>query len=270
MSVGRWTTKGSGADDQEQPPPGARPRPRRSIALFPTLRGYRRPWLTRDLLAAAALLVITIPEQLATARLAGMPPITGFFAFLAGTIAFAAFGSNRQMSVGADSTIAPLFAVGIAGLAVMGSANYIDLVGVTAVLVGAIVLLVGVLRLGWIAELLSAPIITGFMAGVAVIIVVNQLPDIFGLGTGSGSTAHRLAFVVAHLAQTNPWTLAIAGGVFAILVGGRALSRRFPGALVGLIASTIFVAALGRGRTVSPFLGICKPASRVSGCSTCP
>ena len=87
-------------------------RPPRRLALLSSLRGYRRAWATPDLLAALTLLVIAVPEQLATSRLAGMPPITGFYAFVAGTVLFALLGSNPQMSVGADSTIAPLFAVG--------------------------------------------------------------------------------------------------------------------------------------------------------------
>src|ERR1017187_5389547 len=138
--------------------------------LLSSLRGYRRPWLGADALAALTLLAIAIPEQLATSRLAGMPPVTGLYAFVAGTVMFALLGSNPQMSVGADSTIAPPFAVGVAHLATTGSPRYIALVGLLAVVVGVIVALVGILRLGWIAEFLSAPIITGFFPGVAGII----------------------------------------------------------------------------------------------------
>src|SRR5271167_1594829 len=122
---------------------------------FSSLHGYQRAWVSGDLLAGLMLLVIAVPEQLATSRLAGMPPITGFYAFVAGTVLFAVLGSNPQMSVGADSTIAPLFAVGIMRLAPAGSGHYVDLVGILAVMVGVIVALIGVLRLGWIAELLS-------------------------------------------------------------------------------------------------------------------
>src|SRR6516164_3767594 len=105
-------------------------------APFPSLRGYERAWAVPDLVAALALLAIAIPEQLATSRLAGMPPITGYYAFVAGTALFALLGSNPQMSVGADSTIAPLFAAGVAALAVTGSSRYIELVAILAVMVG--------------------------------------------------------------------------------------------------------------------------------------
>ena len=213
--------------------------------VFSSLRGYRRSWATPDLLAAVTLLAIAIPEQLATSRLAGMPPITGLYAFIAGTVLFALLGTNRQLSVGADSTIAPLFAVGIARLAPTGSPRYVDLVGILAVMVGALVALVGLLRLGWIAEFLSAPIITGFLAGVAVIIVVHQLPDLFGLQTTSGATLHRIGVVAAHLGDTNGWALGIGVAVFAIMVAAERVDRRLPGALVGLIGSTLAVGALG-------------------------
>src|SRR5579862_418596 len=100
--------------------------------VFSSLRGYRRSWATPDLLAGVMLLAIAVPEQLATARLAGMPPITGLYAFVAGTLVFALLGSNPQMSVGADSTIAPLFAVGIAHVASSGSPQYVALVSLLA------------------------------------------------------------------------------------------------------------------------------------------
>lgn len=212
---------------------------------FSSLAGYRREFLAFDAIAAATLLVIAVPEQLATSRLAGMPPISGFYAFIAGTVLFAALGSNPQMSVGADSTIAPLFAVGIAHLAPSGSAQYVDLVGILAVMVGAIVALVGLLRLGWIAEFLSTPIITGFLAGVAVIIIVHQLPDLLGIPSASGTTLHRIATAAKNLDHANGWTVGIGIATFAVVFVTERLDRRLPGALVALIASTILVAAAG-------------------------
>lgn len=209
--------------------------------LLSSLWGYRRSWLPGDLLAAMSLLVIAVPEQLATARLAGMPPVDGFYAFAAGTVLFAVFGSNPQLSVGADSTIAPLFAVAVGTVAVTGSARYTALVAVLAVLVGAVVIAVGLLRLGWIAEFLSAPIISGFMAGVAVIIVVHQLPDLLGLPSPAGSTTHRIVEVAGHLSHLSLTTLAIGLGVLAVVAGGAWIDRRLPAALVALVASTVLV-----------------------------
>ena len=201
--------------------------------------GRARPGV--EVLAALTLLVIAVPEQLATSRLAGMPPITGLYAFVAGTVAFALLGSNPQMSVGADSTIAPLFAVALTHLAPTGSPHYVALAGLLAVVVGVLVALVGLLRLGWIAEFLSAPIISGFLAGVAVIIVVHQLPDVLGVPAPSGTTIHRVGSVLSHLGQANGWTAGIAVVVLALVVVAERVDRRLPGALVGLVGATVLV-----------------------------
>ncbi|MGO9963754.1 MAG: SulP family inorganic anion transporter [Acidimicrobiales bacterium] len=213
--------------------------------LFSSLRGYNSSFAGADALAGLTLLAVVVPEQLATSRLAGMPPITAFYAFIAGSVMFALLGSNRQMSVGADSTIAPLFAVGIAHLAPMESSRYVDLVGILAVMVGVIVVLVGVLRLGWIADFLSVPIITGFLAGVAVIIVVHQLPDLLGLPSVSGSSLHRLSVIAGELNRTNGWTLGIGLVTFAFVATAARANHKFPGALVALVGSTVLVGVLG-------------------------
>jgi sulfate permease, SulP family len=216
-----------------------------SSFLLSSLRGYRRGWLSADAFAFLTLLVIAVPSQLATSRLAGMPPVTGFYAFIAGSVMFAMFGSNPQMSVGADSTIAPLFAAGISHLAPIGSAAYVNLVGMLSVTVGVLVALVGLLRLGWIAEFLSEPIVRGFLAGVAVIIVVHQLPDLFGIPSASGSTVHQITAVMGHLGKTNGWALGIGiVGLLLVLATDR-LDHRLPGALVALVGSTVLVAVLG-------------------------
>jgi len=225
---------------------------------FPILRwmhSYQRRWLGPDLLACVTLLVIAVPEQLATSRLAGMPPITGLYVFVAASVAFAVFGSNPQLSVGADSTIAPLIAAGVARLSPTGSSDYVALVALLAVIVGVLIVAVGLLRMGWIADFLSAPIITGFLAGVAVIIVVHQLPDLLGLHPVSGSTAHRVAEVLRHLGDTNGGALAIGVGVFVVVSLAERIDRRLPGALVGMVGSTVVVAAAGLRHHGVPVLG---------------
>jgi high affinity sulfate transporter 1 len=231
-----------------------------------SLRNYRRSWLTGDVVAAVTLLVIAVPEQLATSRLANMPPITGFYAFVAGTVLFAILGTSRQMSVGADSTIAPLFAAGVAGIAASGSLHYQELVSILAVMVGLILALVWLLRLGWISELLSAPIITGFLAGIAVIIITHQLPDLLGLAAAHGSTVDRISSAVSHLDDVKGWALAVGLGVFGIVVVTERVDRRVPGALIALVAATALVALLSLRRHgvaelghiahVSPHLGL--------------
>src|SRR6202162_5326019 len=113
--------------------------------IFTSLRGYRMGWLPGDLVAGLMLAAIAIPGQLATARLAGMPPQTGLYAFAAGSFAFAAFGGNRFMSVAADSTIAPIFAGALSAIAAAGTAHYTELAILLAVLVGIVLVVVGLL-----------------------------------------------------------------------------------------------------------------------------
>jgi len=238
----------------------------RRIRVFASLHGYQRAWVGADLLAGIMLLVIAVPEQLATSRLAGMPPITGFYAFVAGTVVYALLGSNPQMSVGADSTIAPLFATGVSALALTGSEHYVALVAILAVMVGLIVMLVSILRLGWIAEFLSTPIVTGFLSGVAVIIVIHQLPDLLGLPPTAGSNAHRVGFIFTHLGEVNGWTAAIGFGVLAVMFVCARIDRRIPGGLIGLVGSTALVAVgdlqahgvavLGTIRSGTPHVGL--------------
>jgi len=124
-----------------------------------------RSTIRLDLLAGLLLAAVAVPEQIATARLAGMPPEAGLFTFIAGNIGFAVFGTNRFLSAGADSTIAPIFAGGLAALAAKDSAGYAELAGMLGVMVGAILIAASVLRAGWIADMLSIPVTTGFLAG---------------------------------------------------------------------------------------------------------
>lgn len=212
--------------------------------VFPSLRGFQRSWLRADALAGITLLAIAVPEQLATARLAGVHPITGLYAFVAGTVAFALLGTNPQLSVGADSTIAPLFAVAVAHLAPLGSTRYIELVAILAVMVGILVSIVGLARLGWIAEFLSRPIIAGFLTGVSLVVIIRQFPDLFGLPASTGSNLDRLGSFFEHVSDLNGWATGIGLGVFLVIMAVDKIDRRIPAALFGMVASTLIVAGL--------------------------
>jgi len=130
------------------------------------MRGYRQGLLPastqemgHDLVAALAVAAVAIPEQIATARLAGMPATAGLLVFVVGSLGFYFLGSNRFLSVGADSTIAPIFAASLALLAASGTPHYMALCAMFALLVGSIVVAAGIFRMGWIARLLSVPVI---------------------------------------------------------------------------------------------------------------
>src|ERR1700726_738426 len=200
---------------------------------------------------------------MATARLGGFSPQIGFFAFLAGSLAFAAFGSNRFLSCGADSTITPIFAGGLAVLVASGSPEYQALAAALALMVGLLLVAAGIFRLGWIADLLSIPVTTGFLAGVSVHIVISQLPEVLGLPSPSGPMLQRLTILAGHLDQTNPLTLVIGLGVLGIIAGSERIDTRIPGALIGLALAATGVALLGldsRGVSVLGAVSVALPS----------
>src|ERR1035437_2959413 len=210
-----------------------------------TLRGYRASWLAADALAGLTLVAGGLPGQMATARLAGMPALAGLFAFVAGSLAYALLGTNRQLSVGADSTIAPVLATGVAAVAVAGSSGYGVAMAFTALLVGAALVAVGAFRLGWIAEFLSTPVITGVLAGIAVEIVVRQIPAILGVAGGATTTIGEVRRLASQVSHINGWSAGIALGVLAVIAAAEHIDRRLPGPLAGLILSIAAVHALG-------------------------
>ncbi|MGD0685621.1 MAG: SulP family inorganic anion transporter [Streptosporangiaceae bacterium] len=217
----------------------------RSWWVPPTLRGYRASWLGADLLGALTLLAVALPGQMATARLANLPAVAGLYAFVAGSVVYAAFGTNRHLSVGADSTIAPLLATGVASVAAAGTADYVTVMAFTALMVGALLVTVGLCRLGWISEFLSTPVITGLLAGIAVEIVVRQIPVILGAGNGGTSTIGEVRLVTGQLGHINGWSVGIAAGVLVIIAATQRVSRRLPGTLLALVAAIVAVHALG-------------------------
>jgi SulP family sulfate permease len=225
--------------------------------VFHSLSGYRLSYLSRDLFAGLTLAAIAIPEQMATARLGGFAPQIGFFAFVAGSIAFAVFGGNRFLSSGADSTITPIFAGGLAALAATGSPDYATLAAALALMTGLMLTASGIFRLGWIADLLSIPVTIGFLAGISAHILISQLPAILGLPSPEGPMLQRLATLVEHLGNTNGFTLVIGLGVLAIITLSEQIDARIPGALIGLALAAAAVVLLRlESRGVSVLGGI--------------
>lgn len=209
--------------------------------VFRSLAAFRPSYLPGDLIAGLTLAAIAIPEQMATARLGGFSPQIGFFAFIAGSLGFAMLGANRFLSCGADSTITPIFAGGLALLATSGTPEYQALAVALALLVGIILVVGSLFRLGWVANLLSTPVTVGFLAGISVHIMVSQLPGVLGLPSPKGPTLDKIAALAQHLGESNFYTLVIGFGVLAIVAGSEKISARIPGALIGLVAATLAV-----------------------------
>ena len=218
-----------------------------SARAWPVLRsfaGWRWTDLGPDVVAGVTLAAIAIPSQMATARLAGFGPQVGFLALIAGAVGFALFGANRWMLVGADSTIAPIFAGALTLLAASGTPDYAASAAALALSVGLILVAVGVFRLGFIADLLSIPVTTGFLAGIAVHIVASQAPALLAVSPPPGSLIEQFVALGTRLGEANPWTLAIGIGVLAVMLAGEKLNPRFPAALIAVAVATGSTAAL--------------------------
>ncbi len=200
--------------------------------------------LPRDALAGLLLAAIAIPEQIATARLAGMPPASGLFTFAAGAVGFAVFGTNRFLSAGADSTIAPIFAGSLAMLAAAGSPDYAVLAALFSIMVGVVLIASALLRAGWVADLLSIPVTAGFMAGIAIHIIVGQVPSVLGVPDAHGRLAAQLVQILHRLPDTNIYALGI--GLFVLIVTQitERLAKHWPGALLALVAVSAITVAL--------------------------
>jgi SulP family sulfate permease len=233
-----------------------------STRPWPVLRpfaGWRPGDLGADVVAGLTLAAIAIPSQMATARLANLTPQIGLFALVAAAIGFALFGDSRRLSVGADSTIAPIFAGALATLAAAGPEHYAAAAATLSLAVGLILICAGAFKFGFVADLLSIPVTTGFLLGIAGHILILQMPAVLGIEPEHGSLAQEALSLIVRAPTANPWTLTIGLGVLAIMLAGHALSPRFPGALIGLCLAGLATVALGleaRGvATLGPLAG---------------
>ena len=209
--------------------------------LFSSFEGWSKDCMGQDILAGLTLTAITVPEQMATAKLGGFEPQIGFYAFVGATIGFVALGASRVLTAGADSTITPIFAGTLAALATRGSVSVGSVAITLALLVGVMLIVGGILKLGWIANLLSTPVITGFLTGIAVHIVISQLPGIFGIAKGAGDLVGQVLVIATNLSKLNPFSSAIGLGVFATMLLAERISARIPGALIGIALAALAV-----------------------------
>ena len=169
-------------------------------SLFPILTwlpNYERSWLQGDLLAGLSVWAMTVPQALAYAGIAGVPPIYGLYAVPLAMAAYAVFGTSRTLSVGPESAIAIISAVTVGVLAAGKPDEFLALTSLLALMVGVLFLIFGILKLGWAANFLSQPVLQGFTQGIALIVIVGQIPVVFG-------TQAEFARMVKELAESVP------------------------------------------------------------------
>lgn len=221
--------------------------PSRLDAALPglrVLRGYRRVWLRGDVVAGVTVAAYLVPQVMAYASLAGLPPVAGLWGILLPLAVYALVGSSRQLSVGPESTTALLTVAVIAPIAAGDPGRYAVLAAGLALVVGGLFLLAWAARLGIVADLLSRPILVGYLAGVAVIMITSQVGKVTGLEIAGDSVVEQVRSIVVSDAPVSGVTVLLAAGVLVLLVVLQRLWPRLPGPLVAVLAATAAVWAL--------------------------
>jgi high affinity sulfate transporter 1 len=210
---------------------------------------YQRKWLPRDVLAGIVLTTLLVPQGMAYAELAGLPAITGLYTSVLCLLAYAVFGPSRILVLGPDSSLGPMIAAVVLPIVVSGGdpAKAVALASMLALMVGAMMTVAAVAKLGFVADLLSRPTQLGYVNGLALTILIGQLPKLFGFSVdGDGLLAETAGFVrgVAD-GETVPASLAIGvGGLLVILVLRRWLPK-VPGILIAVIGAIVATVAFG-------------------------
>lgn len=221
---------------------------RRVQAVLPglaVLRRYDRGWLRGDLVAGATVAAYLVPQVMAYATLAGLDPVTGLWAILVPLATYAFLGSSRQLSVGPESTTALFTVATIAPLAAGDPGRYAALAAALAVVVGGYFVLAWVARLGFVADLLSRPILVGYLAGVAALMVMSQIGKVTGVDVEGDSFFAQAASLVGQLGEVNWPTVLLAAGVLGFLFLVQQRFPRAPGPLVAVLLATLAVSVLG-------------------------
>ncbi len=227
-----------------------------------TLRTYKASYLPHDLAAGLTLGAVMVPVGLAYGELAGLP-LAGLYGSMLPLLAYALFGSSRQLIVGPDTAMAALVAVAVVPLAPGDPGRLALLAAALGVMVGVLCLLGAVLRLGFVANFLSKPVIVGFMHGLAMVIAVAQLPKVLGIKSQGETTLEQAVSLLHRLGDTNGTALAIGAGTFAVILLCRRFLPMVPGAVVALVGAGLAVvffhldvAVVGRVPTGLPGLSL--------------
>ncbi|GHI85977.1 SulP family inorganic anion transporter [Streptomyces xanthophaeus] len=217
----------------------------RSSFLPHGLQGYERSWLGRDALAGVTVAAYLVPQVMAYAAVAGLPPVAGLWAVLPAIVLYALIGSSRLLSVGPESTTALMTAAAVGPLAGGDPGRYAVLAAALAVVVGLLFLVAWAVRLGFLADLLSRPVLVGYLAGVALIMVVDQLPRLTGVRTTGADFLPKLYSFVMNAGHVHWPTACLALAVLALLFVLPGHWPLLPRPLLALVLGTAAVAAFG-------------------------
>jgi high affinity sulfate transporter 1 len=211
------------------------------LPVFTWLPGYDRGWLRGDLVAGLTVWAVLVPEALAYATIAGVSPVVGLYAAPGALVLYAAFGSSRHLVVGPMAATAALSAAAVGDLAAGGSDEFLQLTITLGLVVGILALAAGVCRLGFLASFISEPVLKGFIIGLALTIIVGQLPKLFGVPKGEGDFFEQLWDFLSELGDTSGLTLLVGLLSLAIVLGLRARAPAVPGSLVAVAVGILVV-----------------------------
>jgi SulP family sulfate permease len=224
--------------------------PRGIARILPILQWapqYERPWLRPDLIAGLTVAALVVPKSLGYAGIAGVPIQHGLYAAAAGAILYALFGTSRQIATGPSSALAAVAAGALLAAGVSGEAEAVALVAAITLVTGILFLLLALFRMGWISQFLSKAVITGFLFGAAIQVVIGELPKITGTSAEGSNSWQKLFSWLGGLGEIDPLTLVVGVLSLVLILVLRFTVPRVPGALVLVIAGLIASVAFGLG-----------------------
>jgi sulfate permease, SulP family len=230
----------------------------RVAALLPglaVLRHYERSWWRPDLMAGATVGAMLIPQSMAYAELAGLPPEYGFYAVLGALVVYTLVGTSRHLGVGPEPGTAILAATGVATIAGGDPTRYVALMAALALVVAAMCLVGGVARLGFIASVLSKPVLVGYITGVGLTLLSSQIAAFTGVDIESDSFFPRFAELFRELGDIDGATLAVGVVTLTLVLVLRRMTPKMPGALIGVAAATLFVWLVSSGTPLVAVVG---------------
>lgn len=212
-----------------------------------TIGGYRRKYLRPDVVAGVVLATMLIPQGMAYAELTGLPAITGIYTTIAALVAYSVFGPNRRLILGPDSSLAPVIAAVVLPLAAGNTATAVVLASGLSIIAGLVCIAAGFLKLGVVTELLSKPIRVGYLNGIAVIVLISQMPKALGFSVDGGSTLEVLTATAGAVVDGEVVlaSLALSAGSVLSIVALRRFSPAIPGVVVAAVGSIVAVGLFG-------------------------
>jgi high affinity sulfate transporter 1 len=223
----------------------------RWIPAIPALRTYQRPWLAKDLTAGLVLTAILVPVGMGYAQAAGLPAIYGLYATIVPLLAYAIFGPSRILVLGPDSSLAAIIAATIVPLAAGDPDRLVALAGALALLTGGLCILAGLARFGFITDLLSKPVRLGYLNGIALTVIIGQLPKLLGFSSSGDNLIQEALSLVQGVAQglTNWTAFAIGAACLAIVLIFKRRWPKVPGVLIAVVGATVVVGLLDLAAT---------------------